>query len=142
MYDAPCRSRRSAKQRAERIRLEECGLHRKMKRKDRMPETSHSDRPGALPARALAYLISTYPTLSMTFVLREVLALRELGFQVETASINMPDRRADELTQAEADEAKRTYYVKQHGISGATVAKLQTVFGNFRGYWRGVALAF
>ena len=113
-----------------------------MKRKDRMPETSHSDRPGAQPARALAYLISTYPTLSMTFVLREVLALRELGFRVETASINPPDRPADELTQAEADEAKRTYCVKQHGLSGATVAKLQTVFGNFGGYWRGVALAF
>ena len=113
-----------------------------MKRNDCMPEISHSDQPGAPPVRALAYLVSTYPTLSMTFVLREVLALRELGFQVETASINMPDRPADELTQAEADEAKRTYYVKQHGLSGATVAKLQTVFGNFGGYWRGVALAF
>ena len=53
-----------------------------MKRNDCMPEISHSDRPGAPPARALAYLVSTYPTLSMTFVLREVLALRELGFQV------------------------------------------------------------
>jgi len=117
-------------------------LHRKMKRKDRMPESSHSDRPGAQPARALAYLISTYPTLSMTFVLREVLALRELGFRVETASINPPDRPAEQLTPAEADEAKRTYYVKQHGLSGATVAKLQTVFGDFGGYWRGVGLAF
>jgi glycosyltransferase involved in cell wall biosynthesis len=113
-----------------------------MKRKDRMPETSHSDRPGALPARALAYLISTYPTLSMTFVLREVRTLRELGFRVETASINPPDRPADELTQVEVDEAKRTYCVKQHRLSGATVAKLQTVFGNFGGYWRGVGLAF
>jgi glycosyltransferase involved in cell wall biosynthesis len=117
-------------------------LHRRMKRKDRMPEISHSDRPGALPARALAYLMSTYPTLSMTFVLREVLALRELGFRVETASINPPDRPANWLTPIEVDEAKRTYYVKQHGLSGATVAKLQTVLGNFRGYWRGVALAF
>ena len=117
-------------------------MHRKMKRKDRMPESSHSDRPGAQPARALAYLISTYPTLSMTFVLREVLALRELGFRVETASINPPDRPAEQLTPAEADEAKRTYYVKQHGLSGATVAKLQTVFGDFGGYWRGVGLAF
>lgn len=113
-----------------------------MKRNDCMPEISHSDRPGAPPARALAYLVSTYPTLSMTFVLREVLALRELGFQVETASINVPDRPAEELTQAEADEAKCTYYVKQHGLSGAAVAKLQTVFGNFGGYWRGVGLAF
>lgn len=117
-----------------------------MKRKDPMPETSHFDRPGAQPTPALAYLTSTYPTLSMPFVLREVLALRELGFQVETASINTPDRALDRpangLTAIGADQAKRTYYVKQHGLSGATVAKLQTVFGNFGGYWRGVGLAF
>jgi colanic acid/amylovoran biosynthesis glycosyltransferase len=113
-----------------------------MKRKDRMPETAHLDRTAAPPTRSLAYLVSTYPTLSMTFVLREVLALRELGFRVETASINPPDRPIDRLTQAEADEAKRTYCVKQHGLAGATVAKLRTVFGNFGGYWRGVALAF
>jgi hypothetical protein len=37
-----------------------------MKRKDRTPEISHSDRPGPLPACALAYLIGTYRTLSMT----------------------------------------------------------------------------
>jgi glycosyltransferase involved in cell wall biosynthesis len=113
-----------------------------MKRKDRMPEISHSGQPGAQPARALVYLLSTYPTLSMTFVLREVLALRELGFRVETASINAPDRPINALTVVEAAEARNTYYVKQHGLSGATVAKLQTVFGNFGGYWRGVGLAF
>jgi colanic acid/amylovoran biosynthesis glycosyltransferase len=113
-----------------------------MKRKDRMPETVHPDRAAAPPTRSLAYLVSTYPTLSMTFVLREVLALRELGFRVETASINPPDRPIHALTAVEADEAKRTYCVKQHGLAGATVAKLQTVFGNFGGYWRGVALAF
>jgi glycosyltransferase involved in cell wall biosynthesis len=113
-----------------------------MKRKDPMPATTHSDRAGAQPTRALAYLVSTYPTLSMTFVLREVLALRELGFRIETASINPPDRPIEELTALEAAEARSTYCVKQHGLSGATVAKLQTVFGNFGGYWRGVGLAF
>ncbi len=113
-----------------------------MKRKDRMTETTHPDRPGALPPRSLAYLVSTYPTLSMTFVLREVLALRELGFRVETASINPPDRPIDGLTAVEAAEARNTYCVKQHGLAGATVAKLQTVFRNFGGYWRGVGLAF
>ena len=113
-----------------------------MKRKDRMPETTHPDRMAAPPTRSLAYLVSTYPTLSMTFVLREVLALRELGFRIETASINRPDRPIHELTAVEAAEARNTYCVKQHGLAGATVAKLQTVFGNFGGYWRGVRLAF
>ncbi len=113
-----------------------------MKRKDRMPEITHPDRPGALPPRSLAYLVSTYPTLSMTFVLREVLALREMGFRVETVSINRPDRAILELTAVEAAEARNTCCVKQHGLAGATVAELQTVFGNFGGYWRGVGLAF
>jgi glycosyltransferase involved in cell wall biosynthesis len=113
-----------------------------MKRKDRMTATTLSDRPGTQTARSLAYLASTYPALSMTFVLREVLALRELGFRIETASINPPDRLEEELTLAEAEEARRTYCVKQHGLFGAIVAKLQTVFGNFGGYLRGVGLAF
>jgi glycosyltransferase involved in cell wall biosynthesis len=113
-----------------------------MKRKVRMPATTHSDRSGAQPTPSLAYLVSTYPTLSMAFVLREVLALRELGFRVETASINRPDRPIETLTAVEAAEARSTYCVKRHGLSGATVAKLQTVFGNFGGYWRGVGMAF
>ena len=107
-----------------------------------MPELTHPDTTGAQPTRALAYLVSTYPTLSMTFVLREVLALRAMGFRVETASINPPDRPVEALTAVEAAEARNTYCVKQHGLAGATVAKLQTVFGNFAGYWRGVGLAF
>ena len=107
-----------------------------------MPDLTHPDTTGAQSTRALAYLISTYPTLSMTFVLREVLALRALGFRVETASINAPDRPIEALTAVEAAEARNTYCVKQHGLAGATVAKLQTVFGNFGGYWRGVGLAF
>ena len=96
----------------------------------------------AAPVRSLAYLVSTYPTLSMIFVLREVLQLRELGFRIETASINPPDRSAEELTGDERDEYFHTYYVKTHGLAGATAAKLQTLFGNFCGYWRGVGLAF
>jgi len=65
-----------------------------MKRNDCMLK-SPFDRP-ATGAR-LAYFGQHIPTLSMTFVLREVLALRELGFQVETASINVPDRPAENL---------------------------------------------
>jgi glycosyltransferase involved in cell wall biosynthesis len=113
-----------------------------MKRKDRMPPSTQSEQPGAKPTRSLAYLVSTYPTLSMTFVLREVIALRALGFRIETASINPPDRPVEALTAVEAAEARTTYCVKQHGLAGATVAKLQTVFGDFGGYWRGLWLAF
>ena len=66
-----------------------------------MSASNHLDAPGTQPssvARSLAYLISTYPALSMIFVLREVLELRALGFRIDTASINPPDRAEDRLT--------------------------------------------
>ena len=117
-----------------------------MKRKDpAMSDARQPDLPGAQAAaqpRSLAYLISTYPTLSMTFVLREVIALREMGFRIETASINQPDRPQSELTAAETAESKRTYCVKRHGAAGAIKAHLKTFLGNFGGYWRGLRLAF
>lgn len=47
---------------------------------------------GKGPMRSIAYLASRFPTLSMIFVLREVVALRGMGFRIETASINRPDR--------------------------------------------------
>ena len=36
--------------------------------------------------------------LSMTFVLREVRQLRRMGFRIDTASINAPDRPLANLT--------------------------------------------
>jgi glycosyltransferase involved in cell wall biosynthesis len=117
-----------------------------MKRKDpAMPDESQPDLPDAQPAarpRSLAYLVSTYPTLSMTFVLREVIVLREMGFRIETASINRPDRPESELTAVEAEEAERTYCVKRHGVAGAIKAHLQTFLGSFVGYWRGLGMVF
>jgi glycosyltransferase involved in cell wall biosynthesis len=110
-----------------------------------MSGTNHSDvlaTQPVTPLRSLAYLISTYPTLSMTFVLREVVALREMDFRIETASINRPDRPESELTAVEAAEANRTYCVKGHGTAGAIGAHIKTLVGNFDGYWRGLRLAF
>lgn len=112
-----------------------------------MPASSPSDEPGtprvaAMPPRSLAYLVSRYPTISMIFVLREVLQLRELGFRIDTASINPPDRTPDRLTPEEAAEAARTYCVKSHGVLGAAVAHLRTILGNPIGYFRGVGLVF
>src|SRR3984957_3647349 len=110
-----------------------------------MPPTQQFDADSAEPtrpgARSIAYLGSRYPTLSMIFVLREVLALRALGFRIETASINPPDRPPEQLTPQEREEAARTYCGKCHGLTGAAAAHLQTLLRNFAGYWRGLALA-
>src|ERR1700677_2465387 len=112
-----------------------------------MPTSAHLEaaRPGQdprRPTRSIGYLVSRYPTLSMIFVLREVLALRALGFRIETASINPPDRPLEKLTPQEREEAARTYCVKCHGLTGAAAAHAKSLLRNFAGYWRGFALAF
>jgi colanic acid/amylovoran biosynthesis glycosyltransferase len=73
---------------------------------------------------ALAYLVSRYPAVSHTFILREVMGLRELGLRVEVASINAPDRSSEQMSPDERDEAKRTYGIKRHGLIGASTALL------------------
>jgi colanic acid/amylovoran biosynthesis glycosyltransferase len=90
--------------------------------------------------RSLAYLTSQYPMLSMTFVLREVRQLRRMGFRIDTASINAPDRPLAKLTAEEAEEAGLTYYLKTHGVKGAICAHLKTFFTRFSGYSRGLRL--
>ncbi|MFY8117856.1 MAG: glycosyltransferase family 4 protein [Roseateles sp.] len=71
---------------------------------------------------ALAYLVSRYPAVSHTFILREVLALRALGLRVEVASINPPDRAPQAMGSDERAEAQNTYTLKQHGVAGGLAA--------------------
>lgn len=73
-------------------------------------------------ARRMGYLISRYPAVSHTFILREVEALRRQGFVIETASINRPDQPPQDMPAREREEAARTYYVKAHGVAGALAA--------------------
>jgi colanic acid/amylovoran biosynthesis glycosyltransferase len=72
----------------------------------------------------LAYLVSAYPAISHTFILREVAQLRALGHRIVTASINRPDRAPGQMEPHERAEAEATYGVKQHGAAGALAALL------------------
>jgi colanic acid/amylovoran biosynthesis glycosyltransferase len=76
----------------------------------------------------IAYLVSRYPAISHTFILREICALRNLGFEIQVASINYIDRPAAHLTETERVEMSNTFYIKQAGILGALTAHLQTFF--------------
>ena len=69
--------------------------------------------------RRLAYLVSEYPATSHTFILREVVGLRQRGLDIVTASINADTRPAARLTVEESAERRRTYVIKQHGMAGA-----------------------
>jgi glycosyltransferase involved in cell wall biosynthesis len=68
------------------------------------------------PEIRIAYLVSQYPAISHTFILREVLALRKLGIDIVVASINSVDRSAEQLTKEERSEVARTFYVKKTSI--------------------------
>lgn len=95
----------------------------------------------AQPPMALAYLVSQYPAFSHTFILREVRRLRKLGFSIDVASINDPDRPPERLTETEQQEYSQTYYVKRHGLRGALSASLATLFSRPGACLRGLAFA-
>jgi colanic acid/amylovoran biosynthesis glycosyltransferase len=76
----------------------------------------------ALPP--MAYLISRYPAISHTFILREVQRLRALGHTIFTASINAPDRGLEAMEPYERQEAAATFFVKAQGGLGALAAAI------------------
>lgn len=63
------------------------------------------------PKSKIAYLASEYPGISHTFIFREIHSLREMGFDVKTASIRTPDH-LDKMTGKEKQDAKETLYIK------------------------------
>ena len=89
----------------------------------------------------IAYLVSTYPAVSHTFILREVQRLRAANFEIHTASINLPDRAAGAMTVEEQDEADATFYVKREGIRGAIAAHSAAILNSPRSYLMGLWFA-
>ncbi|AXC10137.1 glycosyl transferase, group 1 [Acidisarcina polymorpha] len=89
----------------------------------------------------LGYLISRYPAISHTFILREVLELRRLGYHIEVASINQPDQPRSGLTLEERAEADSTFYVKSSGARGALQAQASELAHNPLAYMRGFIFA-
>jgi len=64
----------------------------------------------------MAYFLSRYPAVSHTFFLKEIVGLRRMGFEIEVASVNPPDRPISALPPLEAEEADHTYYLKHNTI--------------------------
>lgn len=88
-----------------------------------------------------AYLVSQYPAVNHTYILREVRTLRELGFDVQVISIGSPDRPPDRLTFDELQEAKATLYVKQTPLWRILQAHLAILFSSPWRYVRGLLYA-
>ena len=89
----------------------------------------------------LAYLVSQYPAVSHTFILREVRTLRNAGFDIHVASVNAPDRPDDALTAEERAEAATTWFVKQQDLLAVARAHLTTLATHPVGWLAGLARA-
>jgi glycosyltransferase involved in cell wall biosynthesis len=73
----------------------------------------------------LAYLINQYPTVSHTFIRREILALEQLGCEVLRISLRGWDKElADERDK---QERSRTKYVLSAGVTVLFLAVVRTV---------------
>lgn len=65
----------------------------------------------------IAYLLSEYPTLGHTYILREVRELRDLGWRIQTISIRTPARNGVDASPAQAEERKSTWYILDSGMA-------------------------
>lgn len=85
-------------------------------------KTSHENKINiSKVSRKLAYLVSCYPTLSHTFILRELDELRHAGFEIEVCSIRRP-KHPDLLGKREQEEVVLTEYLIGPGL-GRRLAK-------------------
>ena len=91
----------------------------------------------------IGYLVSQYPGLSHTFVLREICGLRQLGWDVKVVSIRKSDRPLEALSPEEAGEFRTTFSVIGAGpaalIRTALIAFLKNPFrftAGLIGAWR------
>jgi len=90
----------------------------------------------------LGYLVSQYPALSHTFVLREVRALRSCGIEVCVVSVRRCDRSTAKLSADEAEEAMQTFSVLGAGYLHAIIANLCILCRHPLGYLRGLLYAW
>ena len=93
-----------------------------------------------LPPR-LAYLLSIYPAISHTFFLNEITALRSLGFAIDVASINRPERASGPASALEASERETTFYIKAMSPARTFLVLLKILFRHPQVVFRGLRAA-
>lgn len=72
----------------------------------------------------LGYLVSEYPAVCHTSLLRELKELRWKDFDISVASINPPEHARSVMTADERAEADATLYVKRASLLGIARAHL------------------
>jgi glycosyltransferase involved in cell wall biosynthesis len=74
----------------------------------------------------IGYLMSRYPAVSHTFVMREIEALRSAGVDVRTFSVRRADP-GDLLSERDREEDRQTWAIRPVGASSVLVAQLATI---------------
>ncbi len=100
-----------------------------------------SDQPER-SSRPLGYLVSQYPAVNHTFILREIRILRSLGFDTRVVSIRQPDRSPDALSAEEAEEYGLTQFVLGSGVFQIAAIHARTFFTRPLRYLSTLAFAF
>ncbi len=89
----------------------------------------------------LGYLVSQYPAVNHTYLLREIRGLRARGFELTVVSIAPPDRPPERLTAEERAEAALTRTVKTAPFGRVLAAHSVTLASRPLAYFRGLAAA-
>src|SRR5271169_4225668 len=92
-------------------------------------------------SRQIAYLVSQYPAVNHTYILREIRELRRLGWEIEVASIRPDTRPVSRLAPEELEELSHTWYVKTQGLRVALRSHFDCVSKQPESYIRGVLTA-
>ena len=88
----------------------------------------------------IAYVLQLFPNRTETFVYREILALRDAGFEVVTIANRVPNR--DQLPDELRDFVSSTHYIVPFHIHTLLIANLLILLTRFRGYMRSIRLLF
>ena len=89
----------------------------------------------------IAYLVSQYPAVNHTFILREIRGLRSQGFEIDIVSVRPPDRPPSAMTAEERNELEYTRAIKDISIPGALGAQMIEFLRRPAGYLGGLFLA-
>lgn len=86
----------------------------------------------------VAYLVSQYPAINHTFILREIVALRSLGLDIKVIAIRGADRPSELLTVTERLEQEHTFTIFPFGghfLAAHLLTALRTPGGYLAGLW-------
>jgi colanic acid/amylovoran biosynthesis glycosyltransferase len=89
----------------------------------------------------LAYLVSQYPFIRHTYLLREIRQLRTLGWDIKVVAVRPDDRAAENLTPEEKEEAASTHYLLGSSVVRLMFSQIRTLFTRPAGYFRGLSCA-